>query len=197
MLDNDAHHALHKKLLGHYQRELDRQQDNRIDQAQDEDFYDNIQYTEEERQTLEDRGQAPLTYNVIAQSVNWIIGSEKRGRTDFNVLPRGKEDAKPAERKTQLLKYLSDVNRTPFHRSRAFEDAVKVGIGWLEDGVTDDDNGEPVYSRYESWRNMTWDSSSTELDLEDCRYVTRSKWTDLDIAAAVFEGRDELLYAAA
>lgn len=192
-LDSDDSNALHRRLMGHYQRELDRQHDNRIEQAQDEDFYDNIQWSEEDAQVLRERGQAPLTYNVIAQTVNWVIGSEKRGRTDFNVLPRGREDSKPAERKTQLLKYLSDVNRTPFHRSRAFEDAVKVGIGWVEDGVTDDDDGEPVYSRYESWRNVLWDSASTEYDLSDARYVIRAKWVDLDIAIAMFPGRRDLL----
>lgn len=193
VLDNDQSALLHKRLLGHYQRELDRQHDNRIEMAQDEDFYDNIQWDEEDAQALKERGQAPLTYNVISQTVNWIIGSEKRGRTDFNILPRGKEDAKPAERKTQLLKYLADVNRTPFHRSRAFEDAVKVGIGWIEDGVTDEDDGEPIYSRYESWRNMLWDSASTEYDLTDCRYVIRAKWVDLDVALAIFPERRELL----
>lgn len=193
VLDNDESALLHKRLLGHYQRELDRQHDNRIEQAQDEDFYDNIQWSEEDARTLRDRGQAPLTYNVISQTVNWIIGSEKRGRTDFNILPRGKEDSRPAERKTSLLKYLSDVNRTPFHRSRAFEDAVKVGIGWIEDGVTDEDDGEPIYSRYESWRNMLWDSASTEFDLSDCRYVIRTKWVDLDIAIAMFPDRQHLL----
>lgn len=193
VLDNEVHYGLHRRLLGHYQRELDRQQDNRIEQAQDEDYYDNIQWTEEEAQILRDRGQAPLTYNVISQTINWIIGSEKRGRIDFKVLPRGKEDAKPAEKKTNLLKYLSDVNRTQFHRSRAFEDATKVGIGWLEDAVTDDDEGEPIYSRYESWRNILWDSASTELDLSDCRYVTRTKWLDLDLCTALFPDRVALL----
>lgn len=192
-LDSDKMHELHKRLMGHYQRELERQHENRLEMAQDEDFYDNIQWSEEDAQILRERGQAPLTYNVISQTVNWIIGSEKRGRTDFNILPRGKEDAKPAERKTALLKYLSDVNRTPFHRSRAFEDAVKVGIGWVEDGVTDEDDGEPIYSRYESWRNVLWDSACTELDLADCRYVIRTKWVDLDIAIAMFPERRELL----
>lgn len=193
VLDNEKHYRLHQRLMGHYQRELDRQHDSRIEQAQDEDFYDNIQWSEEDAQALRERGQAPLTYNVISQTVNWIIGSEKRGRTDYKILPRGKEDSKPAERKSQLLKYLSDVNRTPFHRSRAFEDAVKVGIGWVEDGVTDEDDGDPIYSRYESWRNMLWDSASTEYDLSDARYVIRSKWVDLDIAIAMFPDRKELL----
>lgn len=193
VLDDEEHDRLHGQLLGFYQRELDRQNDNRIQQAIDEDYYDNDQWTEEDAQTLRDRGQAPICYNVISQTINWIIGSEKRGRTDFNVLPRGKEDAKPAERKTQLLKYLSDVNRTPFHRSRAFEDAVKVGVGWLEDGVTDDDDKEPVYSRYENWRNVLWDSASTDYDIEDCRYVIRNKWVDLDVAIAYFPDRAAML----
>lgn len=192
-LDDEVHHLLHVRLLGFYQRELDRQNPNRIQQAIDEDYYDNDQWTEEDAQTLRDRGQAPICYNVISQTINWIIGSEKRGRTDFSVLPRGKEDAKPAERKSQLLKYLSDVNRTPFHRSRAFEDGVKVGLGWLEDGVTDDDDKEPVYSRYESWRNMLWDSASTDFDIEDARYVIRNKWVDLDVAIAFFPDRAALL----
>lgn len=193
VLDDEAHNRLHGQLLGYYQRELDRQNENRIQQAIDEDYYDNDQWTEEDAQTLRDRGQAPICYNVISQTLNWIIGSEKRGRTDFSVLPRGKEDAKPAERKSQLLKYLSDVNRTPFHRSRAFEDSTKVGIGWIEDGVTDDDDKEPVYSRYESWRNMLWDSASTEYDLEDCRFIIRNKWVDLDVSIAYFPERAAML----
>lgn len=197
VLDGDDAMNLHTILMGHYQRELDRQEASRIEQAEDEDYYDNIQWSEDERQELQERGQAPLTYNVISQSVNWVIGSEKRGRSDFNVLPRGKEDSKPAERKTQLLKYLSDVNNTPFHRSRAFEDAVKVGVGWLEDAVTDGDDGEPIYSRYESWRNMLWDSASTEYDLSDSRYVIRSKWVDVDIAIAMFPERAEVIERAA
>ncbi|KDR25954.1 portal protein [Caballeronia zhejiangensis] len=190
-LDSPEMDDLHTRLMGFYVQELDRQGENRFQQAVEEDYFDNIQWTEEEARVLKDRGQAPLVYNVIATSVNWIIGSEKRGRTDFNVLPRNKEEGKSAELKTKLLKYLSDVNRTQFHRSRAFEDAVKVGIGWLEDGAQDDDDGETVYSRYESWRNMLWDSASIEYDLSDARYVFRVKWTDIDIAKAYFPKRTE------
>jgi hypothetical protein len=192
-LDDDEHHQLHCKLLGYYQRELDRQNGNRIQQAIDEDYYDNDQWSEADAEELKERGQAAICYNVITQSINWVIGSEKRGRSDFKVLPRGKEDAKPAQKKTQLMKYLSDVNRTPFNRSRSFEDAVKVGVGWIESGVTERDNGEPIYNRYESWRNMLWDSASTEFDLSDARYVIRIKWVDLDVAIAMFPEREEML----
>lgn len=196
-LDDDEYTELHGRLMAFWHQEIDRQEENRRQQAIDEDFYDNIQWTEEDAQALKERGQAPLVYNVIAQSINWIIGSEKRGRTDWRVYPRGKEDSRPAELKTKLLKYLSDTNRTPFHRSRAFEDAAKVGIGWLESGLNGDDEGEIVYNRYESWRNMLWDSASTELDLSDARYIFRSKWTDVDVAKAMFPDRQEVIELAA
>ncbi|NTE96696.1 hypothetical protein [Agrobacterium tumefaciens] len=192
-LDNEKNTLLHRKSLAMYQQELDRQAENRQDQAVDEDFYDNIQWTEADARELRERGQDPLVFNVIAASVNWVIGTEKRGRTDFKVLPRRKEDGKPAQRKSELLKYLSDVNRSPFHKSRAFEDATKVGIGWIECGVQDGDDGEPIYDRYESWRNLLWDSACTEKDLSDCRYIFRTKWVDLDIATAMFPGRAGLL----
>ncbi|WP_099232878.1 hypothetical protein [Sphingobium sp. IP1] len=188
-LDSARSIALHRKLVGYYQRELERQAVNRAEMVEDEDFYDNEQWTQADKATLRERGQEPLVYNVISTTVNWVLGTEKRSRTDFKVLPRRKAEGKPAERKTQILKYLSDVNRTPFHRSRAFEDTVKVGVGWLEDGVQDEDDGEPIYSRYESWRNMLWDSAATEYDLSDGRYMFRSKWLDYDVGAALFPQR--------
>lgn len=192
-LDRPEMVELHKRLLGDYMRELDISRENRFDQAKDEDVYDNIQWDETDAQVLRDRGQMPLVYNVTSASIDWITGTERRSRADFKVLPRRKDASKPAERKTQLLKYLSDVNRVPFTRSRAFEDAVKVGIGWLEDGIGGEDGEEPLYSRYENWRYVLHDSLANEPDLSDSRYLFRAKWVDLDIACAMFPKRKELL----
>lgn len=192
-LDSPAMVQLFNRLMAFYVNELDRQRPNRHEQAIDEDFYDSIQWTAEDEQVLKERGQAPIVYNVIATSINWLCNTQKRLRTDFKVLPRRKDGGKQAERKTQLLKYLADVNRTEFSTSRAFEDAVKVGIGWLEDGAQGEDDGEAVYSRYESWRNMLWDSASVQRDLSDCRYTIRSKWLDEDVAVAMFPDRKGLI----
>ncbi|MDF3073455.1 MAG: BcepIL02 [Alphaproteobacteria bacterium] len=192
-MDEPAIRDRHAMLVAKYRYELEVQSANRAEMAKDEDYYDHLQWTEEDAQVLKDRGQAPIVYNVIAQTVNWVIGSEKRGRTDFKILPRGAEDAKPAEAKTKYLKYISDVWRTPFNRSRAFEDAVKVGLGWIETSVPDDEEDEPTGDRYESWRNMLWDSAATEMDTSDMRYQFRSKWVDLDIAIAMFPHCKSLL----
>ena len=192
-LDTTPMTVLHSQLMGYYTRELARQSSNRIDMALDEDFYDSIQWSDEDANTLKERGQIPLVFNVIATTIDWVLGSEKRSRTDFKVLPRRKEDAEPARRKSQLLKYTSDVNKSRYQVSAAFEDATKVGVGWLEDGWQGDAEEEPIYSGYESWRNMLWDSAAKELDLSDARYVCRSRWVDLDIARAMFPKRLALL----
>lgn len=176
----------HAMLVSKYRYELEVQSTNRAEMAIDEDYYDHIQLTAEQIKELEDRGQAPIIYNVIAQTVNWVIGSEKRGRTDFKILPRGAEDAKPAEAKTKYMKYVSDIHRTPFNRSRSFEDGVKVGLGWIETCVPDEDDDEPTGDRYETWRNMLHDSASSAMDTSDMRYQFRSKWLDEDIAIAMF-----------
>lgn len=196
-LDSDRMVRRHGMLMSYYRQELDRQAENRYQMAVDEDFFDNIQWSEEDAAALKQRGQAPIVYNVISPAVRWVLGSEKRNRIDFRVLPRSKEDGQPAEKKTAILKYLSDVNRTPFHRSRAFKDAVVAGVGWLEDAVQDDDDGEPIYSRYESWRNILWDSASIEPDLRDARYLFRVKSLDVDVACALFPERAAVVESSA
>ena len=196
-LDHAEAKAAHGRIMGWYQGEMDRQASNRFQQAIDEDFYDSLQWSEEDAEELKARGQAPLVINQVKPTVDWVIGTEKRTRVDFKVLPREDDDTKGAEVKTKLLKYLSDVNRTPFARSRAFADAVKAGVGWIEVGIRDEYEAEPVYARYESWRNVIYDSNSNELDLSDARYVFRHRWVDVDAAILWFPDRAARLRAAA
>jgi hypothetical protein len=196
-LDSVEAVRLHGTLMSFYARELERQGINRAEMARDEAFYDNEQWDPSDAATLRDRGQVPLAYNVISTAVDWIIGTEKRGRTQYKILPRRKDSSKQAQRKTELFKYLDDCNFSPFARSRAFEDSVKVGVGWMECGAQEDDEGEPLFDQHESWRNILWDSASTDPALRDARYLTRTKWLDLDLAQAMFPNRAGLLLLAA
>jgi hypothetical protein len=186
---------LHQRMISHYLRELDAQGQSRRLMEQDEAYYDHEQWSQEDMAVLQARGQEPLTYNVIAQSINWVLGTERRTRVDYKILPRSKDSRQSAERKSQLLKYLSDVNRTEFHISRSFEEQAKVGLGWIESGLQDDSEGEPIYERYESWRNVIYDTSAKELDLSDARFIFRTKWVDVDTACAMFPERSGIVEA--
>lgn len=179
--------------------EMQRQRANRFQMAMDEDYYDSIQWLPEEAQEVRARGQNPVVYNEIKPTIDWLLGTERRTRTDFTIIPRSEkseEAYEDAKTKTKVLKYLDDVNRVPFERSHAFDDAMKGGLGWLEVGVKADPDDEPIYTRSESWRNMLYDSLGRQRDLSDARYLFRFREVDMDIAEAIFPDKKEELQRA-
>jgi hypothetical protein len=171
--------------------------ENRMEQAIDTGFYDGEQWRAEDAKTVKDRGQHPAVHNKTAQHINWLLGTERRTRVDYKIHPRGDEDVESAITKTQLLKYVSDVNKTQFTRSRAWGDAVKAGVGWIETGIRSDPTEEPLFNRFEHWRNMWWDHLAKETDLSDARYLFRSKWIDTDILKAMIPDRSSAIERAA
>lgn len=192
-LDGPEARATLRQLLEWYYFEKEKQATNRLEMAMDADFYDNIQWDPDDASTLRSRGQMPLVFNEVAPMVDWVIGTERRTRVDWKVLPRTEDDVQLADVKTKVLKYLSDVNRVQFNRSRAFADAMKAGVGWIDDGIRDDPTQEIIYNRVEDWRNVLWDSASYEPDLSDARYIFRWRWVDEDIAVAMFPDRADKL----
>ena len=195
-LDSPEAMGIHRKVMGHYLREMERQADNREQMALDEAFYDHQQWTEEELATLASRGQAPLVFNMIQTSVNWVLGSQRRAPTDYKILPRTAEGSKAAEAKTELFKHLADTNGSEFEYADAFADAVKAGVGWMETGQGFPEDGSIVFDRKESWRAMLWDSTSARYDLQDARYIARAKWLDSDVGVALWPARAGLIRAA-
>lgn len=188
-LDSPSNVQLHKDCTVWFEQEMARQATNRFQMALDEDYYDGMQWDEDDAQVLMERGQAPVAYNEIKPTIDWLIGTERRMRMDFKVMPRRKEGADDAENKTSLLKYLSDTNKSTFHRSRAFDDAIKAGMGVLEAGLRGDPTEELLFERYQDWRSTLYDSNSVEHDLSDARYFFRWKDLDEDIALAYFPER--------
>ena len=196
-LDSTRGIQLHDNLMGHYLRELDRQADNRMQMAMDEDFYDHIQFSDEEIEILQARGQDPLVFNMIHTATNWVLGSQRRSPMDYRILARNDEGVKSAERKTQLMKHVSDGNHFEAEGSDAFTQAVKAGLGWLECGEGSPDDYSKVMMRSENWRSMLWDSASQRYDLEDARYLMRVKWLDVDVAAGLWKHRAGMIAEAA
>lgn len=196
-LDSQKSRELLSRLLSWYFAEREKQSANRLEMAIDADFYDNIQWNPEDQAEVESRGQMALVYNEVAPMVDWLIGTERRQRADWKVLPRTEDDVQAADIKTKVLKYVSDVNRVVFNRSQAFSQAVKAGIGWLDDGVRDDPTQDVIYSKSEDWRNVLWDSSGYDLALSDSRYLFRWRWVDEDIAVMMFPDRAEAIRRAA
>ena len=180
-----------KKLIQYRRQARVAQAENRTQMAIDEDFYDGIQLESDDLKILLDRGQPPLVFNVIKNTLNWILGTERKSRIDYRVLPRKKKGAAEAKTKTKIMKYISDVSKGEYARSEAFTEAAIAGMGWIETGARESD--EIIFMRSERWRNMWFDHLSIRADGSDMRYVIREKWIDLDIAQAMYPDRAEAL----
>lgn len=190
-----------KLLLKHnesLERERALQCDNRIQRSIDEDFEDNDQWSAEDKAELEERGQAALVFNEIKPTIEWLLGTEKRSRADWKIVPRCQDDVKPAQRKTKLFKYVSDINSAEFQRSLAFGDAVRSGDGWIKVGVKRDENGAfQIEYKHCSWREFWVDSRARAFDLSDARYLHRVRYTDVDDVISMHPGFKEAIESAA
>lgn len=196
-LDKPEVQAKYRRVCAWRKHAADLQRDNRALQMRDHDFYDGDQWEQEDIEVLKARGQMPLVFNVIKPTVDWLIGTERKTRVDYRVMPREKNDADGAEVKTNVLKYIADVNKTQYTRSRAFADAIKSGVGWIEAGIRTDPTMEPLYTGYEDWRNVWYDPLSVEPDMSDGRFIFRERYTDLDVAMSMFPDRQDVLVASA
>jgi hypothetical protein len=77
-LESEAYQNRLRKLMQWRRQARIAQADNRAEMATDEDFYDGIQLDERDLRILQDRNQPTTVFNVIANTVNWILGTERR-----------------------------------------------------------------------------------------------------------------------
>ena len=195
-LDREDVRKRFAKVSSWFTQERVRQADFRRESMLDHEFYDGPgQWTQEEKNVLAQRSQVPITFNQVKPTVDWVLGTEKKIRVDYRILPRGEEDAKNAEMKTKLFKYVSDVNNAAFKRSKSFADAVLAGVGWIDHGINADPDNEPLMVGYEDWRYIWYDTLAVEDDLSDARYIFRGKWVDEDVACAMFPDRADVIHA--
>jgi hypothetical protein len=193
-LDTDPQTLKYFRMIKNwFAYERQRQAENRLERIKAHNYKDGDQWDDEDKEIVEARGQKASVFNVIKQNVDWIIGTEKRTRVEYAILPRKKEGSKAAEKKHKLIKYLSDVNKAGFARSLSFEDSTISGKGYLDHGVRSDSSEEPLYVRYADWRNVWDDSLAKERDNSDGRYQFFSKIVDYDIAVAMFPDRADVI----
>lgn len=196
-LDSEDNKNLAKQLEQWWIEARDKHAQNRVDRFLDHDYYDHDQISPEDRAVYEERGQAPVVQNLIHGAVDWLSGTERRTRVDWDIQPRGPEDEVGAKAQKHLLKYVSDANRAPWERSRAFKDSVISGVGFVEEYLRRDRSQEAVGYGYVDWRYLWWDPYSRDFDFGDVRYFHRVKFVDLDIAIAMFPDRAAALKAIA
>jgi hypothetical protein len=146
----------------------------RADAEQWRDYYDGKQWTTNERETLKKRGQPCITDNRVGDKVQYLLGLERKTRTDPKAYPRNPQDEGSAEAATDAIRYVFDCNDFQQVRSAVFENMLVEGVGAVE--VVRDGKKDKI--RKIRWDRFYADPHSMELDYSDALFLGVVAWMD-------------------
>jgi hypothetical protein len=162
------------RLIAQFQDAADSSVTHRSEAERARDYYDGKQLTSAELDVLKKRKQPAVIDNRIADKVQYLLGFERRTRTDPKAYPRNPGDEGSAEAATDGIRYVFDCNDYQQVRSLAFENMLVEGVGACE--VVRDGKKDKI--RRIQWDRFYWDPHSRELDFSDAQYMGIVLWMD-------------------
>lgn len=160
------------------------------------DYYDGKQLTPEQLAVYRKRKQPPVIANYIKRKIDFLLGVERRIRSDPKAFPRNPQDELTSEAATDALRYVADQNNMDSVRSSAFENMMIEGFGAAEIGVVPDANGSPrITITHVSWDRIYYDPHSRKPDFSDRRYDGTVIWMDASEARELWPGREYAIEA--
>lgn len=165
----------------------------RKEAAKAADYYDSLQITAKDKQDMEERGLAPLFRNLIAPSIDLVLGMEAKSRRDLKLSADRDEDAEAVEAVQIKLKGAERSSRFDVACSDAYAETVKTGLSWIECGWESDPFRPRYRARKVARTEIWWDWRSRENDLSDARYLVRRRWVDADVLPLYFPNKAKLI----
>lgn len=159
----------------------------RAESAQARDYNDGKQWTEKEAKILRDRGQPIVVDNKIKDKNEYMLGMERKSRTDPKAFPRNqKTDEAQADAATDALRYVCDDNLWPFVCSAFAEEMFIESRGSIEILIDPESQGPvpKVLVRDIPMDRTYVDPRSRRCDYSDARYKGIVVWMDEDEAVA-------------
>ena len=180
------------KLKKQVENYLDSTMDARILAERDRDYYDGNQWTDEERQTLLRRKQAPVVINRIRPKVNGLKGLLSIRNTEIKAFPRNEgSDEGAAHAITDALRFVDDNNKfNKKTKKKCFADKIVEGccaaiveVGQKKDDIEIKINRIP-------WDRFYYDPYSREEDFSDAKYLGQILWMDEEDVNDLFPNVD-------
>ena len=153
----------------------------------DRDYFDGNQLTEEETKELKKRKQPPIVINRVGPKVKFMLGMERRTRTDPKAFPRNPNDEEGANAATDALRYIADINKFDITRSLVFENMIVEGYGAAEVIVKRRRGELEITINHIPWDRAWYDPYSRTLDHSDDRFKGLAVWMDLEDAKAKYK----------
>jgi hypothetical protein len=158
-------------------------------------FRDGHQLSSEDAQILRSQKRPNTAFNEIQKFLKFVSGIERRTQQALLYLPRNMDDQQAqirGEWKTKLYEWFIDQSKAQYARSRAFEDMIVGGLGFVDIGVSKAINphGTPRYSRIDS-SQMLWPETDAE-NLIGSKWLAREN--HMDVVEAIDKWRDSAMF---
>ncbi|MBS0056957.1 portal protein [Yersinia sp. Marseille-Q3913] len=158
-------------------------------------YYDGDQLAPEVVAKLRERGQPLTQHNLIAPTIDGVLGMEAKTRTDLMVIADDPNEEMEVMAEAVNAEFadacrLSGLNKA---RSDAHAEQIKAGLSWVEVRR----NSDPFVHKFKVstvHRNeVYWDWFSHEADLSDCRWLMRKRWLDVDEVKGTFPDKSQII----
>ena len=170
-------HKFHRWLYDAWMYE----QDWRSRGERNEDYYDGNQWTDDEEEILDNRGQQPVVFNLCRTVIDQILALFLQKKSDIRVLGREPDDDVTADLITQLLKQVYDQNNYSYYDGMIARNGCVVGRGWNQADIEKDSDGkDQVVLHHIPWNEIYCDPFFRKPDASDARYIIRQIWMDYD-----------------
>ena len=156
-------------------------------------YVNNIQWSEEERATLERRKQPIVTDNIVKRKTDYFLGIERQTRSDPKAFPRTPEHEEAAEAFTDGIRYVCDNNDWDIERSEGFDTLIVEGIEGYVIPVENTPAGIEIRINHIPWDRIIYDIQSTDRYFRDSKYKGIETWMDLEDAIDMFPNRKDVL----
>jgi len=167
-------------LVQYFEDSASSSDDARVESERARDYYDGIQLTSEEVAELNRRKQPPIVFNRIQPKIDFLLGSERRQRSDPKAFPRTPNHDEAADAATDGIRYVQDNNTFDVISSDVFENGLIEGIGGVS--VEVDPKTFEINIKQIVWDRYFYDPHSRRRDHKDSRYDGLVMWMDFDEA---------------
>ncbi|EOD4079970.1 portal protein [Yersinia enterocolitica] len=158
-------------------------------------YYDGDQLAPEVVAKLRERGQPLTQHNLIAPTIDGVLGMEAKTRTDLMVIADDPNEEMEVMAEAVNAEFadacrLSGLNKA---RSDAYAEQIKAGLSWVEVRRNDDPFANKFKVSTVHRNEVFWDWFSREADLSDCRWLMRKRWLDVDEVKGTFPDKAQII----
>ncbi|WIH29294.1 portal protein [Photobacterium damselae] len=161
-------------------------------------YYDNDQLPTEVKKKLKERGQPETVHNLIAPTIDGVLGMEAKTRVDLLVMADDPDDEYEliAEAINAEFADACRLGRFDKARSDAYASMIKTGVGFVEVYRNPNLFGPKYKIRFIHRDEVYWDWFSQEQDWSDARWVMRKRWCDVDVLINMFPHKKDVIIQA-